>query len=253
MQLPPLSLEHPLDPAPPPPNADDASWDDVTNERTRDKRAAPAVPGAAEGDADGAPTATARGLGATVDGRHGAPRVTTSEVEAMASISISNLVEVRSGSRDGGSGDGAITGPRPAVSPEGRALDAHVDRMFEAERCFRRGNRSLAKGEHRDALAAFDRAVELCPEEGEFVAYLGWARYCTDPTSYPTTENALADLERAIGLAPDLHLTHLLHARVLDHAGRDARALAAYREVLALEPSMDEALEAVARLGRSGR
>jgi hypothetical protein len=36
---------------------------------------------------------------------------------------------------------------------------------------------------------------------------------------------------------------------VLDHSGRSAAALEAYREVLALEPAMDEALEAVARLG----
>jgi tetratricopeptide (TPR) repeat protein len=143
----------------------------------------------------------------------------------------------------------ALQGPQPPDARDDRALDVHVDRMFEAERCFRRGNRCLARGEHRDALSAFERAVELCPDEGEFVAYLGWARYCVDPASGRGTEDALRDLERACTLAPDLHLTHLLHARVLDHAGRGAAAIEAYREVLALEPGMDEALGAVARLG----
>ena len=143
----------------------------------------------------------------------------------------------------------ALQGPAAPAARDDRALDVHVDRMFEAERCFRRGNRCLARGEHRDALSAFERAVELCPDEGEFVAYLGWARYCVDPAGGRGTEAALRDLERARSLAPDLHLTHLLHARVLDHSGRGAAALEAYREVLALEPAMEEALEAVARLG----
>lgn len=248
VQLPPLSLEHALDLPPLAPNADDASWDDVTNERVREKsaprlaqRPAPTPP--FEGEADGPPTSTAR--------------PSASELSAMPSVSLSDLVESRSESDESAV---AATRGRPALeapggaqgsAAEARNLDAHVDRMFEAERCFRRGNRSLAKGDHREALAAFERAVELCPDEGEFVAYQGWARYCTDPASRATTDAALGDLVRATSLAPDLHLTHLLHARVLDHAGRPFGALEAYREVLALEPSMSEALEAVDRLERN--
>jgi CheY-like chemotaxis protein/tetratricopeptide (TPR) repeat protein len=263
VMLAPLSLEQPLEREPAAPSdADDAAWDDVTNERVRER-----------GDAISAPPRPAIVPSAPVV--HGRP--TTSEVAAMPSVSLSALVEVQSRSDEIGA---AVTGPqRPqalqaarslaaeAPSPvpadqtpalqgpaapaarDDRALDVHVDRMFEAERCFRRGNRCLARGEHRDALSAFERAVELCPDEGEFVAYLGWARYCVDPASGRGTEAALRDLERARALAPDLHLTHLLHARVLDHSGRSAAALEAYREVLALEPAMDEALEAVARLG----
>lgn len=247
IQLPPLSLEHALDPPAPPPSADDASWDDVTNERVREKSARVLAETRAprELEADGAPTMSPRELAAAV-------QQATAHIEALGqpphaaipSESLSSFVE-RSGSDEVGA---FATGGRPALAPDGRALDAHVDRMFEAERCFRRGNRCLAKSDHREALAAFTRAVELCPDEGEFVAYLGWARYCTDPTSYPVTENALADLVRATTLAPDLHLTHLLHARVLDHAGRTAAALTAYREVLALEPAMPEAVEALGRL-----
>jgi tetratricopeptide (TPR) repeat protein len=121
--------------------------------------------------------------------------------------------------------------------------------MFEAERCFRRGNRCLSRAEHRDALAAFERAAELCPDEGEFQAYLGWARHCVEPDGRASTEAALRDLERGCALAPDLHLTHLLRARVLEHAGH-ADAAEAYREVLSLAPGMQEAKEALTRLGR---
>lgn len=274
VMLAPLSLEQPLEREPlpaRPSDPDDAAWDDVTNERPRERPEAISAPPRA---------ALVPSAPAAYGGAGG--RATTSELEAMPSVSLSALVEVQSRSDELGA---AVTGPQrpqaihaarppsegaspvPASSPvpadqtpppesaalphgrDDRALDVHVDRMFEAERCFRRGNRCLARGEHRDALSAFERAVELCPDEGEFVAYLGWARYCVDPVSGRGTEAALRDLERACSLAPDLHLTHLLHARVLDHAGRGARAIDAYREVLALEPAMEEALAALRRLG----
>ncbi len=152
----------------------------------------------------------------------------------------------------GGAGPGSEgSAPSAASSPHATELDGHVDRMFSAERFFRRGNRALERGEHGEALVAFERAVELCPDEGEFVAYLGWARYCLDPTSAESVQAALDALARACDLAPALHLTHLLRGRALEHAGRREEALEAYRRVLALSPSMAEAAAAVERLERA--
>ncbi len=127
-------------------------------------------------------------------------------------------------------------------------LDAEVDRLFEAERHFRRGNRALERERWGEALSAFELAAGLCPQEGEFVAYLGWARHCTAPDARETTSYALVDLDRALALTPDLFVVNLLRARVLGHAGRDAEALVAFQRVLVLEPSSDEARVAIARL-----
>ena len=60
------------------------------------------------------------------------------------------------------------------------ALDARVERIAEAERHFRRGERALARGKHDDALAAFTRAVELAPEESTFQQRLAQARARSD-------------------------------------------------------------------------
>ena len=200
VQLPPLSLEHAIDLPPIAPDADDASWDDVTNERVRERsaprlarRAAPAPH--LEGEADGPPTATAR--------------PTASELSAMPSVSLSQLVESRSSERDESAA--AVTGGRPALDAEGRNLDAHVDRMFEAERCFRRGNRSLAKGDHREALAP---ALEFLqgPHEERRLSTAG-ARHQVDD------EGAL--LREAIAVQPG-GATVLRHEVLLD---RDAAHL----------------------------
>jgi len=60
------------------------------------------------------------------------------------------------------------------------ALDARVERIAEAERHFRRGERAFARGKHDDALAAFTRAVELAPEESTFQQRLAEARARSD-------------------------------------------------------------------------
>jgi CheY-like chemotaxis protein len=139
--------------------------------------------------------------------------------------------------------------PAPATKSGVQPTDADVDRLFEAERHFRRGNRALERERFTEALAAFEQAATLCPDEGEFVAYLAWARHCGSPNQREATDRALAELERAATLAPALFVVSLLRARVLTHAGRIADARVAYEQVLALEPSSEEARVALAKLG----
>jgi hypothetical protein len=129
-------------------------------------------------------------------------------------------------------------------------LDQKVDRLFEAERHFRRGSRALERQRHEDALSAFVRAHELVPTEGEFLAYVGWSRFClaaaqgSDPGE---TELALTELAQAADLSPDLYVTHLLYARVLSRLRRDGEARRAYERALLLEPDNAEAKAALSR------
>lgn len=138
--------------------------------------------------------------------------------------------------------------PPPAAAPPPPS-DAAIDRLFEAERHFRRGNRALERERYTEALAAFEQATALCPDEGEFVAYVAWARHCASPYVAEATERALEELARAATLAPALFVVSLLRARVLTHAGRTEEAREAYARVLALEPSSEEARVALDRLG----
>jgi len=148
--------------------------------------------------------------------------------------------------------------PAPAETPVAHApldsvppgvLDAHVDRMFDAERLFRKGNRALERGDSVGAIEAFERAVQLCPEEGEFLAYLGWARHCAAPQDGEAAFTAIHEMSRAVMLAPDLHVAHLLYARVLEHVKRSDDARRGYEQVLALDPANAEATDALRRLG----
>ncbi len=139
--------------------------------------------------------------------------------------------------------------PAPLDSVPPAVLDANVDRMFDAERLFRKGNRALERGDSFGAIQAFERAVQLCPEEGEFLAYLGWARHCAAPQDGEAAFTAIHEMSRAVTLAPDLHVAHLLYARVLEHVKRTGDARRGYQQVLSLDPANVEAADALRRLG----
>lgn len=141
--------------------------------------------------------------------------------------------------------DGAGSGLR--TKPEAE-LDERVKKLLKAERRFRRGQRALQKSSHDAALEAFGDAVELCPDEGQFVVHLAWARYQSDPNDAQLLERCVAEVERGSELAPDLAEGHVLRARLLEKAGRRHESLRAYRRVLEIEPSHVEAQNEMSQL-----
>jgi CheY-like chemotaxis protein len=125
------------------------------------------------------------------------------------------------------------------------SLDDRVDRMVQAERLFRRGERALRRGRMQQALSAFEHSVELCPEEGEFLAWLGYTRHAAAPGDATASRQACEELARGCALAPKLDVAHLLRARVLRSLGELAAARDAYERALAANPDCTEALESL--------
>ncbi|HEY8429903.1 MAG TPA: DUF4388 domain-containing protein [Sandaracinaceae bacterium] len=123
-------------------------------------------------------------------------------------------------------------------------LDERVERLLAAERHFRRGQRSLDRERFDEAVAAFARAVELCPEEGRFLAYLGWAKHAAAPDDLLVLSEAIELAERGCVAAPELAVAHLLRARMLAAAGRRDEARTAFARVVELDPSNEEARSA---------
>lgn len=127
------------------------------------------------------------------------------------------------------------------AKPEG-ALDERVERQLKAERRFRRGQRALKKGSWDAAIEAFDEAVSLCPDEGQFTGHLAYARHKRAPEDPELLEECVHDVETVCERTPELAETHLLRARLLEAAGRRAESEMAYRRVLEIEPDHSEAI-----------
>ncbi|MBO6940804.1 MAG: DUF4388 domain-containing protein [Deltaproteobacteria bacterium] len=125
-------------------------------------------------------------------------------------------------------------------------LDARVERMLRAERFFRRGCRALGRDARDQALEAFEEAVALAPDEGEFLMHLGWSRVLAEGGD---TDAGIGELRKAASMVPKMEQVHLWLARALRDSGDTAGARDAYGDALAVNPDSSDALEELRALG----
>jgi len=134
----------------------------------------------------------------------------------------------------------AATAPSDAPAA---ALDARIERIAEAERHCRRGERALARGRLDDAESAFARAAELVPDDAEFAARLAHTRMLVHADDATRVETCLAALARAARLTPQRALPHLLLADAHERRGDVRAARDAFEDALTADPNCTEALE----------
>ena len=133
--------------------------------------------------------------------------------------------------------------PPAPMAPQAESqaeLDTRVEKMLRAERFFRRGCRAASREDFATATQAFAHAVDLAPDEGEFLAHLGRSRLLG-----PEGDTALAidELRQAATMVPKMEQVQLWLARALRDAGQLAEARDAYGNALAANPDSHAALE----------
>jgi CheY-like chemotaxis protein len=124
---------------------------------------------------------------------------------------------------------------------ESQALD-EAQRAISAEREFQRGEARLRSHDWSGALTHFERAVELYPEEGEYVAYCGWAYYLTHGHADDVFRHAFALVKRGAKLAPDRDKPYLFLGRLCQAAGRLELAERMFTKAVECRPDSIEAL-----------
>ena len=106
-----------------------------------------------------------------------------------------------------------------------------------------RGEAALDAGDGGGAIGHLTALTENAPD---FAA--GWAARAVAFHLAGDTGPALADLAQALRLEPRHWPSITLLATILEEMGQTDRALAAYRESLAINPHQDEAEDGIARL-----
>ncbi len=132
-------------------------------------------------------------------------------------------------------------------------VGAAVGRMLEAESAFRRGEQLLAGGDVPAAHAAFSDAVELQPEEGEFLALLGWTTHARAPADVEAGRRALDLLASAVERSPTLDRAHLYKGHVHKALGDTAGAQGEYEKAVECNPACNEALRELSILTWAAR
>lgn len=122
----------------------------------------------------------------------------------------------------------------PTQDPAARAL--------AADRIFHRAEALLRSRAFGDAHRLFRQAVELRPDEGKYLAFLGWAVFCSEGQGPRAAEAALPLLERAVELAPRDEHPHLFMGMVLQAIDRPDLAERAFEKAVQSNPDSAEAL-----------
>ncbi|MBA3463567.1 MAG: DnaJ domain-containing protein [Deltaproteobacteria bacterium] len=123
--------------------------------------------------------------------------------------------------------------PRTKTSDEVATTPAHE--------AFRRGEAALRRDEPHEAIAHFQRAVELTPNDLDYLAMLGWAQFCASRDKEKAAVETRKALDRAIQRSQKRHVARFLLGRVERMLGRDKEALRHFQIVLEDQPSHAEA------------
>jgi len=120
-----------------------------------------------------------------------------------------------------------------------------VDQVIEAEKLCREGEALLKKREYEQALARFERACELDPDEGELHALCGWAYFVVNRKLGDGQRVGIARIERAIALAPESTKGYYYMAQLQKACGRPDLAQKLLKKVLDIDPNHVEAGQAL--------
>jgi hypothetical protein len=124
---------------------------------------------------------------------------------------------------------------------ESQALE-EAQRAISAEREFQRGEARLRAHDWSGALTHFERAVELYPDEGEYLAYCGWAYYLTHGHADDVFRHSFALVKKGAKLAPDRDKPYLFLGRLCQAAGRLELAERMFTKAVECRPDSIEAL-----------
>jgi tetratricopeptide (TPR) repeat protein len=124
---------------------------------------------------------------------------------------------------------------------DARAVE-EAQRALSAEQEFQQGEARLRVYDWAGALARFERAVELYPDEGEYLAYCGWAYYLTHGHSPEVFRKAFELVKRGAKLAPERDKPYLFLGRLCQSAGRLELAERMFAKAIERRPDCTEAL-----------
>jgi DNA-binding response OmpR family regulator/cytochrome c-type biogenesis protein CcmH/NrfG len=123
-----------------------------------------------------------------------------------------------------------------------RDVSSEVSNILSAEGCFQKGEIALRKREYGKARDLFEEACKLCPEEGEFHAFMGWAVFQSDPKNEEAVRTARDQLNQAISLNPKVDKAYLFLGYIYKAMNYKEMAESEFEKAIQVNPDCTEAL-----------
>ena len=127
------------------------------------------------------------------------------------------------------------------VAEKEAVATAVAQAAIEAEERYRLGEMAMRRQQAEIAVHEFQRAVELKPDEPEYMTLLGWALYVAARDKVAAVSVARAHLQKALTMKKETALPYLYLGRIARMEGEDDDAARAFRRALLIAPGNSEA------------
>lgn len=129
--------------------------------------------------------------------------------------------------------DELVNGPKKSID---------INQVIEAETAYQEGRTLLNIRRFSAAIKPLRRAIELSPEEPEYLTHFAWALYKAAPENPDSQNQALEVLMASRELNPSHDLTHLYLGHVYHQQGKERQSEKAFEMAVQANPDCTEAL-----------
>lgn len=126
-----------------------------------------------------------------------------------------------------------VSGPKKTIN---------INQVIEAETSYQEGRMLLNVRRYSAAIKPLQHAIELSPEEPEYLTYFAWALFKSAPEKAEIRNRAQEVLLASRDLNPGLDLTHLYLGHVYNLQDKDRQAEKSFEMAVQANPDCTEAL-----------
>ncbi len=129
--------------------------------------------------------------------------------------------------------DELVNGPRKSID---------INQVIEAETSYQEGRALLKVRRFKAAAKLLRRAIELSPEESEYMTYFAWALFKSNPEQLDIQNQAMEVLLASREINPSFDLTHLYLGQVYQSQTKERQAEKSFEMAVQANPDCTEAL-----------
>ena len=133
---------------------------------------------------------------------------------------------------------------------EGDKKEVDVGRIFDAEDKFTRAEILIKARKYKEGLQLLDEAIVLNPEEAEFYAWRGYARFLLAQDRKAAFEDCASDIRKAIKMLDRCVPAYVFLGQMQKVIGDTKGAAASFQKVLQLDDRNVEAQRELRMLGK---
>jgi tetratricopeptide (TPR) repeat protein len=111
-----------------------------------------------------------------------------------------------------------------------------INTLLAAEETFTKGTLFIKNRRFPEALKLLEEAIRMNPEEGEFYAWRGYARYFTNPDKQVGAREATLDITKALSMTERCAPAHYFLGHIAKMSGNNEKALTHFKKAVEISP-----------------